>query len=31
MIDDANNKYQLSDKDNRKGKGYDFKKMLGIE
>ena len=31
MIDDINNKYQLSDKDNRKGKGYDFKKMLGIE
>ena len=31
MIDDANNKYQLSDKDNRKGKGFDFKKMLGIE
>ena len=31
MIDDANNKYQLSEKDNRKGKGYDFKKVLGIE
>lgn len=31
MIDDANNKYQLSDRDNRKGKGYDFKKVLGIE
>jgi len=31
MIDDINNKYQLSDKDNRKGKGYDFKKVLGIE
>ena len=31
MIDDANNKYHLSDKDNRKGKGYDFKKLLGIE
>ena len=31
MIDDANNKYQLSDKDNRKGKGFDFKKVLGIE
>ena len=31
MIDDANNKYHLSDKDNRKGKGYDFKKVLGIE
>lgn len=31
MIDDANNKYQLSDRDNRKGKGYDFKKLLGIE
>lgn len=31
VVDDANNKYQLNDKDNRKGKGYDFKKMLGIE
>ena len=31
MIDDINNKYQLSDRDNRKGKGYDFKKVLGIE
>ena len=31
MIDDINNKYQLSDKDNRKGKGFDFKKVLGIE
>ena len=31
MIDDINNKYQLNDKDNRKGKGYDFKKMLGID
>ena len=28
MIDDANNKYQLSDKDNRKGKGYDFRSVL---
>lgn len=31
MINDINSKYELSDKDNRKGKGYDFKKMLGIE
>ena len=31
MIDDINNKYHLSEKDNRKGKGYDFKKVLGIE
>lgn len=31
MIDDINNKYQLSDRDNRKGKGFDFKKVLGIE
>ncbi len=31
MINDANSKYQLSDKDNRKGKGFDFKKVLGIE
>ena len=31
QIDDANSKYQLSDRDNRKGKGYDFKKVLGIE
>lgn len=31
MIDDINSKYQLSDRDNRKGKGFDFKKVLGIE
>lgn len=31
MIDDSNNKYQLTDKDNRKGKAYDFKKVLGIQ
>lgn len=31
MIDVINSKYELSDKDNRKGKGYDFKKVLGIE
>lgn len=31
MINDINSKYELSDKDNRKGKGYDFKKVLGIE
>lgn len=31
MIDDCNNKYQLSVSCNRKGKNYDFKKALGIE
>lgn len=28
MIDDANSKYHLTDKDNRKGKGYDFRNVL---
>ena len=28
MIDDANSKYHLTDKDNRKGKGYDFRSVL---
>jgi hypothetical protein len=30
-IDDHNNKHNLTDKDNRKGKGYDVKAVLGIE
>lgn len=30
MISDANNKYNLTDADNRKGKGFDFKELLKI-
>lgn len=30
MIEDHNNKHSLTDKDNRKGKNYDVKKVLGI-
>ncbi|MGL4880861.1 MAG: hypothetical protein ACRC8K_07320, partial [Waterburya sp.] len=30
MIEDHNNKHQLTDSDNRKGKNYDLKQVLGI-
>lgn len=30
MIEDHNNKHSLTDKDNRKGKNYDVKEILGI-
>ena len=30
MIDDHNQKHGLTDADNRKGKGFDFKKLLGV-
>lgn len=30
MISDHNHKHQLSDSDNRKGKGFDFNQLLGI-
>ena len=30
MISDHNHKHLLSDSDNRKGKGFDFKKLLGV-
>ncbi|MEM7758067.1 MAG: hypothetical protein AAF298_08075 [Cyanobacteria bacterium P01_A01_bin.40] len=31
MISDHNHKHELSDADNRKGKGFDFQQLLGIE
>ena len=31
MISDHNHKHELTDKDNRKGKGFDFNQLLGIE
>ena len=31
MISDHNHKHELSDADNRKGKGFDFKQLLGIK
>ena len=31
MISDHNHKHELTDKDNRKGKGFDLKELLGIE
>ena len=31
MIDDHNQKHSLTDADNRKGKGFSFEKLLGIE
>ena len=31
MIDDHNGKHELTDKDNRKGKGFSFEQLLGIE
>ena len=30
MIDDHNQKYRLTDADNRKGKGFDWQKLLGV-
>jgi phage antirepressor YoqD-like protein len=30
MIDDHNHKHELTDADNRKGKGFDFNQLLGI-
>ena len=31
MISDHNNKHELTDADNRKGKGFSFEELLGIE
>lgn len=31
MISDHNSKHELSDRDNRKGKGFSFEELLGIE
>lgn len=31
MISDHNHKHELTDTDNRKGKGFDFNELLGIE
>ena len=31
MINDRNNKHSLTDADNRKGKGFSFEQLLGIE
>ena len=31
MISDHNNKHELTDADNRKGKGFSFEQLLGIE